>query len=442
MVHFRFLHISDIHFCSGREPSIAAWLDREALKEKLCKHNDIDCLVISGDIFHQGSLLPNEMNDLQAYLKGIPGYNNTIIVPGNHDLDRMVRKEDKGYNRFTYRSDIVTSKSGNFSLNASEKDILYNYSFSAHKKAVTALNANHRIESLYPKPYKGNNVQEVSIISLPIRNTSYKVDLVLLNTSLIAGQCIRGQGFKEKKKELRQEVGRLEQNGEYLKCAQKELELAFLQEQFEKTGTLDIDEEQIDGCGRLGLTKDGNQALAAIPCNDDYTAFTLFVGHHGHQFLSSDTCQALKRAMIRRKSELYLCGHAHAVHYDDSLMLGNIGYPDRMRQCQAGIMYRDTWNNAQYGYYYGEIEIEDDGKKHLKIDAHYCVRSPAQITVWHIQNVVDTILSTSTFSQDQGNTTTSDQLITHSEDAEITEETNKTNIFSSTSNKTLPFTDY
>lgn len=90
---FRFLHISDVHFrfcCADSFENVTREMIKNKIKEE-CVNKEINCLIISGDIFHQGVLSSIDLEESKRFIKSLPGHENLVVVPGNHDLDRHAR---------------------------------------------------------------------------------------------------------------------------------------------------------------------------------------------------------------------------------------------------------------------------------------------------------------------------------------------------------------
>lgn len=86
----KFIHTSDIHY--GMNPDVGRPWSKErsnAIKEALqnivsaCKQHSVDCLFISGDLFHRQALIKDlkEINYLFGSIKDV----RIIIIAGNHD---------------------------------------------------------------------------------------------------------------------------------------------------------------------------------------------------------------------------------------------------------------------------------------------------------------------------------------------------------------------
>lgn len=380
---FSFLHISDLHFDAEL---INKENYREKIKDKIKNDKlDADCLIISGDLFNRGKLSREGFERCNEFLRDLPGRRFTVVVPGNHDLDRSAQNaEDEAFNSFLTRKQLVLNKGeeafsrGQYSLNGDEKRILYKnayeafFSFSKQMSFQSFMQENPPLE---------DNKYEFQVVQEKFRNFPCKVKFVLLNTGLIAGQAIGGDEYRKRKDYLKKELDKATSGGDYIKAAEVQVKLAKQQKRFEDDGELIIDEEgcQEDGPGRLSLSEDGLRALSSIRA--ERTELTIFVGHHGYQFLSSETKKALKRAMENSKSGLYLCGHAHQASYV-RYKIGNNTVPKDIDQIQAGVMFKGESDYAQYGFDYGVFSVDEYNNIVCRVTSFFLVKSASGDFHW------------------------------------------------------------
>ena len=364
--NFSFLHISDLHF---HTESVDANSFREAIRKKI---NSLrikpDFLIISGDIFHQGVLTSDDFQTTNEYISELPGSKFTYITPGNHDLDRSAQTTLVGsYNQHLTRRKIVLDKceflttgTREFLLSDIEKEVLYCKAFNGFHAFIDDANC---------IPFASNRTPcasnyEVSIQYFNLYNSPYYVRIVLLNTALIAGQEIRGEKYRQKLDKLHHDATNSRNS---IFSAECQLKTAKLQKQFEDHGALVIDEEKLEigekSCGRMSLSRKGLEILSDIQKydpkkDDDITiVLTLFVGHHGYEYLSSETQTALSKAMIYCNSGIYLCGHAHRPKSTD-IHLQNRATPTHITQLQAGAMFRDSTGYAKNGFNFGAFSLD------------------------------------------------------------------------------------
>ena len=386
---FHFLHISDIHFDTE---STSSWVSRnEIVKEIRDENLGADCIVISGDLFNRGSLDKNRMSDYRSFLNQLPGHETVLVVPGNHDLDRSAQLREEGsYNIFLTRRDIVFN-AGNklktteneYELNDQEKKVLYKISFYDFQSFSQEM---HFKTFCQPDALNSAHNYEVQVVDLPIDdNRNLKIKFVLLNTAIFAGQSIRGAEFRRRQQQLKREQQAALDEDDSVKAAEIFLDMARKQQQYENYGELIIDEEIESGNGRIGLSKEGNRILSNIDSED--SVMTFFVGHHGVQYLSKETQEALKTAMKACHSSIYLCGHAHQARFSRFSIQQNAS-PRDIEQVQAGVMFKDQSEFAQYGFNYISIDLENN---HVigKVTSFFIIKLASDVTRWLKEDVVE-----------------------------------------------------
>ena len=396
-MQFSFLHISDLHF---HTESIDASVFRKKIKDKIDGIRiDPDFVIISGDIFHQGTLSATTFSDIQRYIERLPG-TQRYVAPGNHDLDRLARAPiENSYNEYQTRQKIIMDKSkylptatGEFSLSEAEKEVLYRGAFGGFHsllKKIPVVPFASNEQALYASNY------EVSIQYAQIKNSPYYVRLVLLNTALIAGQSIRGQEYRCKLADLRKESQTAVDSGDYVKAAEIQLKLAKIQKLFEDHGEVIIDEEMqsAEKCGRMSLSNEGLSILSNIADYDPQKGSnivvltTLFVGHHGYDYLSSATQKALGLAMTECQSGIYLCGHAHQPRYKKFDLHPNSA-PEVIKQFQAGGLFRDDTGYAQCSFNYGQFTYCPNlAKVEGNICSYFMLNLPSGESEWYRERV-------------------------------------------------------
>ncbi len=387
---FSFLHISDLHFDTE---SVGYGLFREQIKTLIAdKDIHADCLIISGDLFNRGKLIQDEVERYKQYLKSIPGSQYTLVVPGNHDLDRSAQMKKTGsFNTYCTRKDIVLKKGkeasiqreastqGEFSLNTEERVLLYKGAY----EDFFLFSQQMKFQSFNQEPPEQNQVlYEVQQVPYMGKNDlQCSIKFVLINTGLIAGQTIRGKDYRDRQMSLKDKLEKATANGDHVEAAKIQIELAKQQQRFEDDGELVIDEEDYseEGGGRLSLSKEGLRELSRIKATD--TELTIFVGHHGYQYLSKGTKEALKTAMQNCKSGIYLCGHSHQAKYK-RFKIGENTTPADIRQIQAGVMFKNFGNYTQYGFDHGVIKKKDDNSLECYITSYFLVRSASGEQHW------------------------------------------------------------
>ena len=386
---FTAIHISDIHpqnITSSKE----AYRDEIIDKLNESKITNADCLIISGDLFHRGSLSKEEAAGYRTFLNKIPGHDCIIVVPGNHDLDRMARIPQKeGYNTYHNRKSIVrimgdsAKEKGEFSCSDDEKIVLYQESF----RSFFEFSKKMKFKSFSVTPGKKDQVKyELQRFDVPLsEEPNKKIRFVLINTALIAGQTINENKYLELIKEKEQQYQAAVMRADTIKQAEIRLEIEKLKLSYVKEDGIIVDNESENKIGRLSLSKEGNTALRKFVSSDglnqsEEIVYTIFVGHHGCQFLSSNTQEAIMRAMQNCESSIYLCGHAHRAHYD-YFKIPNSSKPKYIEQFQSGVMFKDDSNYAQYGFNHIELNIENK-KVSCSVTSYFLDKSIAEEKKW------------------------------------------------------------
>lgn len=389
---FSFLHISDLHFCS--ESAKAEYFRESVLKKIQDPYITPDCLIISGDIFHKGSLSTEDANRTIQYICNLrrAGSIPCYVTPGNHDVDRLAcKKDENAYNKYWMRREIVrnkikellTNEQGEFRLDGREKDILYSEAFRdfhgfLSKARISPFNENASDPG--SEQYCTAANYEVGVHYFDIPNLNSRIRIVLINTALLAGQSINGDEYRKKRADLRAEIDKERSDGHNTKAAKRNYELSRIQERFENDGELIIDEEVLPETreGRMSLSHKGLEILSRIGNQDeDGCVVTLFVGHHGIEYLSNATQDALYAAMENCGSRFYLCGHAHKAGYKIYTRNNFEAY-----QFQAGGLFLDGTKYAQCSFNYGCLTAGDNGTLELSICSHFQMETPSRKQTW------------------------------------------------------------
>lgn len=386
---FSALHISDIHY---DDESTSREEFRRELAKKISKDQlQANCIIISGDLFNRGALEKSKLESYRTFFNQLPGHEFMLAVPGNHDLDRSVQKSKmESLNVYTTRRDIVLTK-GNlvigtgdeFELTDGEKGILYKMAFQAFRTFARQMGFRSYYQddsTLTAENY------EVQVVDYPLNvDLGHKVRFVLLNTALIAGQSVRGDLYRERQSILKKAAQQALASGDLVDAAEIKVKIARQQKHFEDDGELIIDEERKGMSGRLSLSMVGNQRLSEM--EPDGAILTVFVGHHGFQYFSKETQEALKQAMKTCNSGIYLCGHTHQVRFQ-RFSIQQRSYPKDVEQIQAGVMFKDETGISQYGFNYLSLSVEKD-KLDLKVMAYYLVKDASEEQRWLRETIID-----------------------------------------------------
>lgn len=378
-MNFCALHISDIHYSD--EPSDVRAARSEILKKIQEENLPADCLIISGDLFNRGALKKEEVQELRSFLGALPGRAYTVVVPGNHDIDRSAQfKNDASFNDYITRKTLAykfgedARINGEFSFphtGKKEKSLMYDKTF----HDFFSFAAENGFKSLCTSdcPFSPDNYEVKSFYN---SFGGITVRFVLLNTALLAGQAVCGVEYQRRCKELLKKIHVAEDSVDEAKCR---LALAKQQNRFEKEGELVVDEEITDDTGRLSLSKEGNSLLHNLS-HDKNAMITIFVGHHGFQYLSKRTQEALKQAMRTCQTELYLCGHSHKARYLRFPIQANT-FPQDLRQTQAGVAFKDETEYAQYGFNYLSFSVNQN-QVDASITLYYLVKGASGEYRW------------------------------------------------------------
>ena len=379
-MEFHALHISDIHFddesTSNREY-------RQEIANKITTDGlNADCLIISGDLFNRGSLDGSQFEAYSRFIKRLPGHECILAVPGNHDLDRSAQSAKEGsFNVYTTRRKLVNDKARivketgrEFKITNDEKTLLYQMSFGAFRSFSRKMGF---------QSFCGDDSElsvdnyEVQDIDVPYSaGSSYNVRFVLLNTALIAGQSLQGKPYRERLAKLEVDYHQALADGDSLRATEINVEIAKQRKRYDEAGELIVDEETEGESGRLSLSMEGNAKLNDLKPNG--ALLTIFVGHHGFQYLAKETQTALKNAMKKCQSGIYLCGHAHKARFRRFPIQQN-SFPRDVEQVQAGVMFKDDTSYSQYGFDYISFSLE---KSKLTISSYFLVKAASEEPRW------------------------------------------------------------
>ena len=109
----KFIHIADVHL--GARPEAGRLLGQRRTKEiwnaleriiKKCKEEQVDLLLIAGDLFHRQPLL-RELKEVNYLFSTIPN-TRVVLTAGNHDYMR----KDSYYRTFVWADNVQMIKTG------------------------------------------------------------------------------------------------------------------------------------------------------------------------------------------------------------------------------------------------------------------------------------------------------------------------------------------
>ena len=386
---FSFLHISDIHFDTE---STSSWISRnEILREIQDENLKADCIVISGDLFNRGSLSKSRISDYHSFLDQLPGHDIILVVPGNHDLDRSAQLHEEGsYNVFLTRKNIVFKAGekskifGNeYELDDQEKKVVYGKSFYAFQSFSKDM---HFKSFCDPNALDDAHNYEIQVVDLQINeNPNLTARFVLLNTAVFAGQSVRGTEFQIRQNQLKKDQQAALAEYDSVRAAEIFLDMTRKQQRYENDGELIIDEEIESRWGRISLSKEGNWILSNIQSGG--AAITFFVGHHGVEYLSKETQEALKTAMKACHSSIYLCGHAHQSRFSRFPIQQN-SIPRDIEQAQAGVMFKDRLEFAQYGFNHISFDLENN-QLIGKVTSFFIIKLASDVPRWLKEDIIE-----------------------------------------------------
>lgn len=370
---FTFLHISDIHFDDQTTNQAAA--QREILNKIDSEKIRADCLIISGDLFNKGLLTSRNAGKLIEFIKKFPGASHIYVVPGNHDLNRFASKEEDGYNQVLRRAELVNKykkileqENKEFTIEREEEPVIYEGSFGAFQRFCAELGAR--------APFAEDS-SEMSNYEVKIASQSkdgIEVRFVLLNTALISGQSVKGEEFRSRESAIEKRYNDAIQSQQPLSAAKEMVDLEQLRDRFRRDGELIVDEEKRDP-GTQSLSYAGDEILNSIKV--EHEDITIFVGHHGWEYLAKETREALKKAMENSERAIYLCGHAHQESAQNIQTQVNIP----ILQFQAGVLFRLEDGYTQYGFNYGTISA-NAGKIECDVQMWKLIRAPSGNKQW------------------------------------------------------------
>lgn len=242
----RWIHLSDLHI---GEPD-SRWLDptlRTRLDDLLQRTGDLDFVLITGDVIHQGQYQKKELCDQAADLLRLlkKRCDNIVFCVGNHD-----------YTRDAVRFDIL-KKWGSESLNGKKKN---------QNTYEPKLRSDFEAYVEFCKTVLGED-QTVSTGSY-IYDRVPGINIVVLNTSVFSGQPV------------------LDENGNFVKA----------------DGNVAVNDE-----GKIWICEDALPDVSGL--NRAYP--TIVTGHHTLQMFETYSREKVIEFIRNLPSAFYFCGHIH-----------------------------------------------------------------------------------------------------------------------------------
>lgn len=247
---FRFGHFSDIHFQYNAKTYDTSTI-RDDLIDTLGQLAPLDAIFITGDIFFKGDSSPDQEKAVKEYIEEMAAASKcdtskVFICAGNHDLKRTPERQQ------TLQNIIKAYKASNGNVLKTDgyKSLIYQdvvYPFNEICARITA-------------PYEKEEIHRF----VPLDD----VNLIILNTSVFAGQTYPGQKDADPK---------LEDTNLFI-CDEK-----FVA--FKKVVRKSIDKSKL----------------------------TICLGHHGPDCFECQEKDRFTTYLDNINCDLYLCGHIHQV---------------------------------------------------------------------------------------------------------------------------------
>ena len=333
----RWLHLSDIHFSTAARaedfrqvflygnPENATHGEISSIESGGLKwqvqQTPVDCIILTGDLFHQGKWTRDERDRISSFIKEIykicsdasseddpwnwtDGFpmDRLFYCPGNHDLKRNAVHEDDGilYLRTEELPDVVNASihisNGHFTP-GDNRTLLTEDTFGPFISAMDRLtNTNSNDEYRY----------EIQLFHLPSQppNGFRPVCFIGFNTALLAGQTYDKAELESDIRTAYQEFyeAHNQQNTQQALDAYTKYHTLMCKKQ----GKLANDEKRQCFPSSEAITK-VERALDQMPEHP----FMIMFGHHPISFLCESGRIRLTSFARRHNSSIYLCGHNH-----------------------------------------------------------------------------------------------------------------------------------
>lgn len=298
---FRFGHFSDIHFQFTNYDTETL---REKLVDKLSEFAPLDALFITGDIFNRGDTSPEQerlVTELIQQMANASGCNmsNVYICAGNHDLKRSQARAD------CLNSIIQHYKDNNCNDLSTDAytPIIYDgvvIPFNSICERITNNSSSEKIHRFVPLD---------------------EINLVILNTSVFAGQTYPGQVNPNKK--------------------------------LEDTNLFICD-------NKFKILKD------EVKQEINKTKLTICLGHHSPDCFEEREKERLIDFLNYFECDFYFCGHIHT----SSTKV--IEHTDDILQITCGGPFKDNDNYNKPSFVIGEY---DPDTSNIKANLYYYINS-------------------------------------------------------------------
>lgn len=386
---FRWLHLADLHFVLG---GVDEYISRNALKKEINialsqnNANNVNCLILSGDVFHQSKLNKESEGELTAFIKSLPGAEQRIVIcSGNHDLDREARIQKDSHFDYIYRSDTVPKIYKNLMvdghtqpvISAGDIDVLYKESFRGFFDYFLNTFNNSLTSSVTKRiPYSSDGNDYELCIDEFNDIAPFPIRVISINTALFAGCPIKGEKLREELEGLKRQITTSEQQHKFKDAAIAYSKYAkYLDEALTYDYVVDDKELYI-------LTKNAERRLTHY-IHEDSTAVTILVGHHGMDMLS-DSAKSRLYPIIGQLNHpgIYLCGHAHIPAYKRHLL----GSHKDIHEFTAGGAFFDKSGYAKYSFDIGEIRVVASRQAEIVVNTYFSIFKPSEECGWAVES--------------------------------------------------------
>lgn len=334
---FRWLHLSDIHFSAAAHaedfrqvflygnPENAAGgeidnVESGGLRWQI-QQTPVDCIVLTGDLFHQGKWAKTERDRISSFIKEIymicndastendpwnwedgSPMDRLFFCPGNHDLKRNAVHEDDDL--LSSRADILTSTvdvsihiTNGYFTPGDNRALLTSDTFGPFYKAMERLTGIHNNDEYR---YEAQLFQ----LSRQPPNGFLPICFVGFNTALLAGQTYEKPELEQEIQAAYQEFDKAhhQQNTQQALEAYKKYHSLISKKQ----GNIANDEQRQCFPSSEAIEKIERE-LGQLPEHP----FLIMFGHHPISFLCESGRARLISFARKHNSCIYLCGHNH-----------------------------------------------------------------------------------------------------------------------------------
>ena len=393
MYHFRWLHISDLHIMANQQnDDLISYLlegvqgsydqlEKKGIRGILQECGGVDCIVATGDFFHQGHFPIASKRRVSDTLKRIyqvcsemSGWgwrqdqemDRLCFCPGNHDLVRDERYygDDGAY---VYRESAVRAEADKRPepayLNSGDNDkkLIVEQSFKSFFEHMLSLNSQG-------KCFENN---QIICFEPKARDFPIPVKMIGLNTALLSGYKVVDKNTSL----LNSTVQSLKDACD--RCACEDAKQAF--EKWLENAMLS--NGKIDDYQRLCLPEE--KAFNRV-ANEISQSIPILFGHHSFDYFNKNARNNLNYFVNSNQIHTYLCGHSHQV-YDHPVGQNRFArVPDvPCLEVMVGGLFWDNEKFNQITFSIGTIEYDgvfnpnniDAINYNIFIEYYTCVRA-------------------------------------------------------------------